>query len=173
MLLDLVRAVLRCFRRLLGYYYTWIVRLQARQTGRPLKVNGRSRVTAATSIGDNAHFNGMEIHGIGNVTIGNNFHSGVECLIICSNHNYDHGSALPYDEVDIPKDVIIEDNVWLGSRVIILGGVRIGEGAIIQAGAVVVKDVPPCGIAGGIPARVFKYRDIAHYEKLRAEKRFR
>jgi acetyltransferase-like isoleucine patch superfamily enzyme len=62
--------------------------------------------------------------------------------------------------------------VWLGSRVTILGGVTIGEGAIIQAGAVVVSDIPKYAIAGGNPAKVFKYRDIEHYERLKAENRF-
>ena len=44
--------------------------------------------------------------------------------------------------------------------------------AIIQAGAVVVKDIPKCGIAGGVPAKVFKYRDIAHYEELVSAKKY-
>lgn len=82
------------------------------------------------------------------------------------------GGAIPYDDTVITKDVIIGDNVWIGVNVIILGGVTIGEGAIIQAGAVVVKDIPPCGIAGGNPAQVFKYRDIEHYKKLKAENKF-
>jgi acetyltransferase-like isoleucine patch superfamily enzyme len=53
-----------------------------------------------------------------------------------------------------------------------LGGVSIGEGAIVQAGAVVVKDIPPYAIAGGNPAKVFKYRDIDHFQKLKEEKKF-
>ena len=55
---------------------------------------------------------------------------------------------------------------------IILSGVKVGEGAIIQAGSVVVSDIPPCAIAGGHPAKVFKYRDKAHYDKLKYEKKF-
>jgi acetyltransferase-like isoleucine patch superfamily enzyme len=53
-----------------------------------------------------------------------------------------------------------------------LGGVSIGEGAIIQAGSVVVKNIPKYAIAGGHPATVFKYRDIDHYERLKAEGKF-
>jgi len=104
--------------------------------------------------------------------IGNNFHSGPGCLIITQNHNYDNGNAIPYDNTYIYKDVKIEDNVWLGSRVIILGGVTIGEGAIIQAGSVVVGDIPACAIAGGHPAKIFKYRDKNHYYKLKKEEKF-
>jgi acetyltransferase-like isoleucine patch superfamily enzyme len=70
------------------------------------------------------------------------------------------------------KDITIEDQVWLGSRVIVLGSVSIGEGAIIQAGSVVVKDIPKYAIAGGNPCKVFKYRDIEHYEKLKKERKF-
>lgn len=60
----------------------------------------------------------------------------------------------------------------MGNRVIVLGGVRIGEGAIVQAGSCVVSDLPKCSIAGGHPAKVFKYRDVEHYETLKAEERF-
>jgi len=54
--------------------------------------------------------------------------------------------------------IIVEDDVWIGTRVIILSGIRIGQGAIIGAGSVVTKDVPPYAIVGGDPARVIKYR---------------
>jgi len=53
-----------------------------------------------------------------------------------------------------------------------LGDVTIGEGAIIQAGSVVVNDIPKYTIAGGHPAKVFKYRDAAHYERLKEEGKF-
>ena len=119
--------------------------------------------------GNNVNFNGMRISGLGKVLIGDNFHSGTECMIITSYHNYDQGAKIPYDDTYISKDVVIEDNVWLGSRVIVLGGVTIGEGAIIQAGSVVIKDIPAFGIAGGHPAKVFKYRDIEHYNQLKEQ----
>ena len=144
----------------------------AKSYGKDFKVNGESYVTPNTILGNNVNFNGMKIQGNGNVTIGDNFHSGIECMIITSIHNYDNGNAIPYDDTIISKDVVIEDNVWLGNRVTILPGVRIGEGAIIQAGSVVVKDIEKYAIAGGHPAEVFKYRDIDHYEKLKHEKKF-
>jgi len=114
----------------------------------------------------------MTISGTGIVSIGDNFHSGKECLIITSYHNYDNGEKIPYDNTTIDKDVIIEDNVWIGHRVVILGRVRLGEGSIIQAGSVVVKDIPPCAVAGGSPVQVFKYRDKEHYDRLKKEKAF-
>ena len=56
------------------------------------------------------------------------------------------------------KEVHIGNDVWIGSRALILGGVRIGDGAVVGAGAVVTKDVPPYAIVGGVPAKVIKYR---------------
>ena len=62
--------------------------------------------------------------------------------------------------------------MWFGNRVLVLGGVKIGEGSILAAGAVVCKDVPPLAIVGGNPARIIKFRDKEHFEKLKAEKKF-
>jgi len=140
--------------------------------GKNLKVNHKSKIPSNTILGNNVNFNGMKILGKGQVTIGDNFHSGSECMMITEIHNYDTGKAIPYDETYIYKNITIQDNVWLGRRVIILGGVDIGEGAIIQAGSVVVKNIPPCAIAGGHPATIFKYRDKGHYYKLKQEKKF-
>jgi acetyltransferase-like isoleucine patch superfamily enzyme len=58
--------------------------------------------------------------------------------------------------------IVIGDEAWLGFGVIVLGGVRIGEGAVIGAGSVVTQDVPDGAIAMGVPARVVKMRsDLA------------
>lgn len=54
--------------------------------------------------------------------------------------------------------IVIEDEVWIGYETLILSGVKIGKGAVIAAGSVVVKDIPPYAIAGGNPAKVIKYR---------------
>ncbi|UUX92239.1 acyltransferase [Methanoplanus endosymbiosus] len=152
--------------------YTTSVKKTCNSYGKSLKVNGYSIVTKNTYLGNNVNFNGMKIYGIGNVYIGNYFHSGMGCIMITDNHNYNHGSAIPYDHTKIKKDIIINDNVWLGMNVTILSGVNIGEGAIIQAGSVVVSNIPKYGIAGGHPAKVFKYRDIDHYERLKYENKF-
>jgi acetyltransferase-like isoleucine patch superfamily enzyme len=133
--------------------------------------NGRTIVTPATYLGDNVHFNGLRVMGRGVVTIGDNFHSGAECVIISETHNYE-GDALPYDSTFIARDVEIGPNVWLGHHVTVLGGVSIGEGAIIQAGSVVAQSIPPYAIAGGHPAKPFATRDVEHYGRLKREGRF-
>lgn len=143
----------------------------AKSVGTGLYVGGNSYVTSNTELGDYVNFNGMAMSGKGHIKIGNYFHSGPGCQIITSFHKYE-GEQIPYDNQYIDKDVTIGDCVWLGNNVIILGGVTIGEGAIIQAGSVVCKDVPAYAIAGGHPAVPFKYRDIEHYKKLKSEGRF-
>ena len=153
-------------------FWTRVVRAQAKSAGERLAVNGHSHVTSKTVLGTNVNFNGLQVLGNGSVWIGDNFHSGEDCLLICQNHDFDSGDAIPYGMGNIPKDIVIEDNVWLGARVIVLGGVRIGEGAIIQAGSCVVGDIPKCAIAGGHPAVVFKTRDVEHYERLKREGKF-
>ena len=55
-------------------------------------------------------------------------------------------------------NIVVDDDVWICQGAIILSGVHIGQGAIIAAGAVVTKDVPPYAIVGGVPAKVIEYR---------------
>lgn len=134
-------------------------------------VRGTTKLTATTFLGYNTNMNGLVIKGKGKVYIGDNFHSGEECLILSSFHDF-NGTKLPYDETSILKTTIIEENVWFGSRVTILGGVKIGEGAIIQAGSVVVRDVEPLTIVGGAPAKVFSKRNESHYFELKESKKY-
>ncbi len=56
------------------------------------------------------------------------------------------------------RPVSIGNDVWIGSRAIIIGGITIGNGAVVGAGAIVTKDVPPYAIVGGVPAKVIRYR---------------
>lgn len=62
-----------------------------------------------------------------------------------------HNKGLEY-----AKPITIRDNVWFGAGVQVLPGVTIGEGAVIAAGAVVTKDVPPRTLVAGVPAKVIK-----------------
>lgn len=159
-----VRRVIRAFR-------TAKVKRQCGAYKGVVKVGGKTRLTKNTYLGDNANFNGLEVTGGGRVLIGDNFHSGPDCLFITQNHNYE-SDFIPYGRDYVCKDIVIGDNVWLGSRVVVVGGVVIGEGAIIQVGSCVVNNIPPYSIAGGHPAKVFSQRDIGHYERLKAEGKF-
>lgn len=116
-------------RTLMFGYKVWT---KAKQIGKGLWVCGESAVNRNTVLGDYVHFNGLKINGEGNVKIGSYFHSGMECLIIAQNHDYDNGDKIPFGHQYIYKDIEIGDFVWLGSRVTILPGTKIGEGAVIQ-----------------------------------------
>lgn len=144
----------------------------AKSIGKNFICNGFSYCTENTIIKDFVVFNGVKIVGKANVEIGNFCQFGEDVLIVNQNHNYDEGSVISYDEVNILKDVIIEDFVWVGSRATILPGTKIGEGAIIQGGAVVHGEIPPYAIAGGNPAKVFKYRDVEHFKELKEKEMF-
>lgn len=57
------------------------------------------------------------------------------------------------------SEVVIGNDVWIGMRVIMMPGVKVGDGAVIGAGSVVTKDVPDFAIVGGVPAKVIRYRN--------------
>lgn len=89
------------------------------------------------------------------------------CFVLQDDHLIDNLSTYPFkvmclhnekNEAVSKGDIILDDDVWIGYRAIILSGVHIGQGAIIAAGAVVTKDVPPYAIVAGVPARIVKYR---------------
>ena len=146
-------------------FFTKLVKKQVATFGSDLKVNEMCRLNKHVSLMNNVNLNGIEVQGNGKVVIGNNFHSGKEILLITQNHNWKNANSIPYDEEYVLTNITIEDNVWVGSRVTILGNTTIGEGSIIQAGSVVVNDIPPLSIAGGHPATVFSKRDEVHYNE--------
>ncbi len=159
------------FKKLLRFVCTFYAKKKLKKYGCQLIVNFPCKFNGNTRVGDNCNFNGIKVFGGGTLTIGDHFHSGKNIEIYTDSHNYE-GDAIPYDSTNICYSCEIGDNVWIGSGVKILGNVKIEEGVIIQAGSVVVKDIPYCAIAGGNPAKVFKYRDMEHYNKLKSELKF-
>jgi len=157
-------------KKIFTFVFTKYLHYIAISIGTGVKANGLVRAKNL-SIGNNCHFNGMIVYGNGKVNIGDNFHSGKELTLLTEVHNY-NGLMLPYDNTVIVRSIEIGENVWIGLGVYILGGVTIGEGAIIQAGSVVAQDIPALAIAGGHPARAFKYRDSEHYYKLKVSRCF-
>lgn len=159
------------FNRIKVYFYKIKAKRQLLCFGRNLSVNGPCDFHGEVRVSDNCCFNGMKILGNGKVTIGNYFHSGIDCMMLTSNHNYE-GNQIPYDETFIKKEIIIGDCVWFGNRVLVVGNVKIGDGAILAAGSVVCNDVPPYAIVGGNPAKVIKYRNIPHFKQLKSKGAF-
>ena len=94
----------------------------------------------------------------GGVTIGDRTLVGYCTHILSSNHNILPGHKPIFNSAHINKAVFISQDVWIGSSCIILPGITIGEGAVIAAGSVVTKNVPPYAIVGGNPAIIIKMR---------------
>jgi virginiamycin A acetyltransferase len=69
-----------------------------------------------------------------------------------------HGWLQKYALPEKRNFIVIGNDVWIGANAIILPGVTIGDGAIVAAGAVVSRDVPPYAIVGGVPAKILRYR---------------
>ena len=104
-------------------------------------------------IGRSTFTSNIKILAHDDITIGDNCIFGFVCQIFSGD-----GHPIYQEESIINKDVpvVIEDNVWVGSRALILKGVRVGKGSIVAAGAVVTKNVPPNCIVAGNPAKVVK-----------------
>lgn len=109
-------------------------------------------------IGNNSGL-GVDCNVRGPLYIGNNVMMGSDVRIFVSSHDTTSTDIPMMMQGDLPpQKVTICDDVWIGTRVIIMPGVTIGRGAILGAGAVVTKDVPEYAVVGGVPAKILKYR---------------
>ena len=104
-------------------------------------------------VGDGSFLGRASLYCTGGVTIGKNVNISDGAVIITAKHDINSPDfAARYEPISI------EDWCWIASNAIILGGVRVGEGAVVAAGAVVTKDVPPYSVVGGNPAVVIGER---------------
>ena len=88
-------------------------------------------------------------------------------FLLCGDHKIDTISSFPFKvkvlgtdlyEATSKGNIVVDDDVWIGQNTTILSGVHIGQGAVVAAGSVVNKDVPPYAIVGGVPAKLIKNR---------------
>jgi len=128
------------------------------------------------ALGDNSAIEDFATinNGMGAVIIGNNTLIGLSCVIIgpvtIGNHvimaqnivvsGLNHG----YEDINVPivnqkcstKQITIEDECWIGANAVVTAGITIGKHAVVAAGSVVTKDVPPYTVVGGNPAKIIK-----------------
>ena len=113
-------------------------------------------------VGDNTAFN-MSVHinaGVGGVIrIGKCCLVGPNVVMRTANHGFDNPNLFIRQQGHIVGDIIIEDDVWIGANAVILGGVHVGRGAVVGAGAVVTNDVQSMSIVVGVPAKAIKFRN--------------
>lgn len=112
------------------------------------------------SIGHTVFLNrGVYITARGDVTIGNNTMIGAYTVINSGSHIFKDTTIPIRDQGHKIAPIVIEDDVWIGTHVVINPGVTIGKGAVIGAGSIVTKSIPAYAVAVGCPATVKYYRN--------------
>ena len=128
--------------------YRWLFKVKAGRGTNiyracELRSPWRIRIGEGTSIGDHCILDGRA-----GLVIGSSVNLSTGVWIWTQQHDKDDRHFKV-----VGKGVIIEDYAWLGGRVIVLPGVRIGRGAVVASGSIVTKDVPPYAVMAGMPAR--------------------
>lgn len=96
------------------------------------------------------------LYTLGEIEIGDNACVSQQCYLAAATHDYTRPT---FDMID--KKITIEPEAWLGTRVFVAPGVRVGRGAVVGACSVVLKDVPAMMVCAGNPARVLRERTVA------------
>lgn len=124
--------------------------------GKGVNIGRRIRFSQKVSLGDGSGI-GDHAYISGELRIGNHVMMAPRCVFIAMNHKF--SPEYPFQEIGGESQKIeIGDNVWIGYGAMVLAGVKIGDGAIVAAGAVVTKDVEPYTVVGGVPAKLIKKR---------------
>jgi len=111
------------------------------------------------TMGHSSVDNGAWVYALAKIIIGDNVCIGEDVRLLTGSHDLESST---FDLVVRPIE--ISDNVWIATGAIVLPGVKIGEGAVVAAGAVVTKDVSPWTVVGGNPAKVIKKRTLCDRE---------
>ena len=140
-----------------GKFRTLLTRGIINKCGKSVDIEKGAKFSPNISIGN---YSGLGINSTvqSGGTIKDYVMMGPNVSIYTKNHKTDLDKPMIFQGFDKEKEVIIGNDVWIGANVIILPGVKIGDGAIIGAGSVVTKDVEEYSIVAGNPAKVVKRR---------------
>ena len=153
--------------RIVNYYnYSHVVPRRAMTVGPGAAISPNAvfangeRIVAGRglSLGARCHLWAGPSHG--RIVIGDDVLFGPEVMVTAATYRFGDGHPVTRQKMD-EADVIIGNDVWLGTRAVVLPGAVIGDGAIIGAGAVVSGEIPAMSVAVGAPARVVRSRVIA------------
>lgn len=144
-----------------GRLRAWFWRRWVRSLGDDVYIMHGCRILSPANVSIGAHTtinHHVDLDGHGGLVIGRYVMMAPFCQVMTANHDYSNW-RVPMMQQDIRCGrVEIGDDVWLGAHAAILPNVRIGQGAIVAAHAVVTKDVEPFSIVGGVPAKIIKFR---------------
>jgi acetyltransferase-like isoleucine patch superfamily enzyme len=160
------RAWLHLLKIINYYNYTHVVEMRKIHLGAAPRISPDASFADSERIfiGDHVEI-GSRCHlwagaTTGCIHMGNNVLLGPEVLITAATYNFRDGSPVARQAMR-EADVHIGNDVWLATRVIVLPGARIGDGAIVAAGSVVKGDIPAGAVVAGAPAKVVGARDPA------------
>jgi acetyltransferase-like isoleucine patch superfamily enzyme len=97
-------------------------------------------------------------YGHGGIHVGRDVLLANDVQLVCGNHTFARRDIPIRSQPTVERPIVIGDDVWLGASAIVLGGVTVGNGSVVAAGAVVTRDLPPYSIARGVPAEIVGVR---------------
>jgi len=119
-----------------------------------VRIKGRFEIGNGSSIAQNCTISG-ELAG---VFLGENVMIAPNCVLVAFNHGFSEINIPMVKQKIVEAPIFIEDDVWIAANCTITAGVKIGKGAIVGANSVVIRNVPPYSIVGGVPAKIIKNR---------------
>ena len=145
------------FALLSGKFRTLLTRGIIKKCGKSVDVEKEAKFSPNITIGN---YSGLGINSLiqSGVTIKDYVMMGPNVSIYTKNHKSELDKPMIFQGFEKEKEVVIGNDVWIGANVIILPGVRVGDGVIIGAGSVVTKDVEDYTVVAGNPAKVIKRR---------------
>ncbi|MEL6914715.1 MAG: acyltransferase [Pseudomonadota bacterium] len=157
------RALLHGLRLLHYYNYTHVAERRRLTAGSGVRIApnvsfaNAERIALGAGVQIGARTSLWAGDTVGRIDVGADATFGPDCFLTAANYGTRRGVPVG-DQPMEERDIVIGEGAWLGARVIVLAGVTIGAHAVIGAGSVVTRDIPPNAVAAGNPARVIRER---------------